>query len=226
MKKYIDFNTKTRMSATNDFEKYFFKSMINSVYGKAMENLRKRINVRFVNNKKDFLKYTSRPTYVNHKLFNKSFAAIHEIEPVLILNKPIYVGFTVLDLSKWLMYDFHYNFIKKNFNAKLLFENIYKEFYKWKDLFNFSNYSKDSTFYDDTNKKVIGKMKDQYGGAIINQFIGLKSKMNSIKKINGSESSATKGVNIATEFNEFKDVLFNKKVIRHKMKRIQAKKKK
>ena len=79
-------------------------------------------------------------------------------------------------------------------------------------------------FYDDTNKKVIGKMKDEYGGAIIDQFIGLKSKMCSIKKINGSESSTTKGVNIATEFNEFKDVLFNKKVIRHKMKRIQAKK--
>ena len=77
----------------------------------------------------------------------------------------------------------------------------------------------DSRFYDDTNKKVIGKMKNEYGGAIIDQFIGLKSKMYSIKKINGSESSTTKGVNIATEFNEFKDVLFNKKVIRHKMKR-------
>ena len=113
MKKYIDFNTKKRMCATNDFEKYFFKLMINSVYGKTMENLRKRINVRFVNNKKDFLKYTSRPTYVTHKLFNKNVAAIHEIKPVLILNKPIYVEFTVLDLSKWLMYDFHYNFIKK-----------------------------------------------------------------------------------------------------------------
>ena len=72
-----------------------------------MENLRKRIDVRFINNKKDFLKYTSRPTYVNHKLFNKSFAAIHEVKLVLILNKPIYVGCTVLDLSKWLMYDFH-----------------------------------------------------------------------------------------------------------------------
>ena len=224
------------MCATNDFEKDFFKLMINSVYGKTMENLRKRINVRFVNNKKDFLTYTSRPTYVNHKLFNKGFAAIHEVKPVLILNKPIYVGFTVLDLSKWLMYDFHYNFIKKNFSAKLLFtdtdsltyeiksENIYKEFYKCKDLFDFRNYSKDSTFYDDTNKKVIGKMKDEYGGAIIDQFIGLKSKMYSIKKINGSESSTTKGVNIATEFNEFKDALFNKKVIRHRMKRIQAKK--
>ena len=107
MKKYIDFNTKKRMSATNDFEKDFFKLMINSVYGKTMGNLRKRINVRFVNNKKDFLKYTSRPTYVTNKLFNKNFAAIHEIKPVLMLSKPIYVGFTVLDLSKWLMYDFH-----------------------------------------------------------------------------------------------------------------------
>ena len=99
MKKYIDFNTKKRMCATNDFEKYFFKLMINSAYGKTMENLRKRINVRFVNNKKDFLKYTRKPTYVTHKLFNKNFAAVHDIKPVLIINKPIYVEFTVLDLS-------------------------------------------------------------------------------------------------------------------------------
>ena len=91
-------------------------------------------------------------------------------------------------------------------------------------MFDFSNYSQDSTFYGDTNKKVIGKMKDEYGGAITDQFVGLKSKMYSIKKINGNESSTTKGVNIATEFNEFKDVLFNKKIIKHKMKRIQAKK--
>ena len=163
IKKYIEFNTKKRMCATNDFEKDFFKLMINSVYGKTMENLRKRINVRLVNNKKDILKYTSKPTYVSHKLFNKVFAAIHKIKPVLILNKPIYVVFTVLDLSKWLMYDFHYNFIKKKFSAELMFTdtdsltyeiksgNVYKKFYKWKDLFDFSNYSKDSTFYDDTN---------------------------------------------------------------------------
>ena len=156
MKKYIEFSAEKRKNATNDFDKDFFGLNINSVYGKTMENLRKRINVRFVNNEKDFLKYTSKPTYVTHKLFNKNFAAIHEVEPVLILNKPIYVGFTVLDLSKWLMYYFHYNFIKKNFSAKLLFtetdsltyeiksENVYKEFYKWKDLFDFSNYSKDS----------------------------------------------------------------------------------
>ena len=77
-------------------------------------------------------------------------------------------------------------------------------------MFHFSNYSKDSNFYDHANKKVIGKMKDEYGGVIIYQFVGLKSKMYSIRKINGSESSTAKGVNIATEFNEFKNVLFNK----------------
>ena len=91
-------------------------------------------------------------------------------------------------------------------------------------MFDFSNYSKDSKFFDDTDKKVIDKMKDEYGGVIIDQFIGLKSKMYSIKKIDGSESSTAKGVNIATEFNEFKDVLFNKKIIKHKMKRINSKK--
>ena len=91
MKKYIDFNTKKRMSATNDFKKDFFKSMVNSVYGKTMENLRKRINVRFVNKQKDFLKYTSKPTYVTHKLFNKNFAAIHEVKQGLVLNKSFYV---------------------------------------------------------------------------------------------------------------------------------------
>ena len=121
MKKYIDFNTKKRMYAANDFEKDFFKLMINSVYGKTMENLRKRINVRLINNAKDFLKYTSRLTYITHKIFGKYYAAIHKIKPVLMLNKPIYVGFTALGLSKWLVYDCHYNFIKKNFNAKLLF---------------------------------------------------------------------------------------------------------
>ena len=169
--------------------------MINSVYEKTMENLRKRINARLINNAKDFLKYTSRPTYITHNIFGKDYAAIHEIKPVLILNKPIYVGFTVLELSKWLMYDFHYNFIKKNINAKLLFtdtgsliyeiksENAYKEFFKWKDLFDFSNYSKDSKFFDDANKNVICKMKDEFGGIIATEFVGLKSKMYSIKKL-------------------------------------------
>ena len=234
MKNYIDFNTEKRMNAANDFEKDFFKLMINSVYGKTMENLQKRINVRLVNNEKDFLKYTSRQTYITHKIFGKDYAAIHEIKPVLILNKPIYIGFTVLDLSKWKMYDFHYSFIEKKFNAELLFtdmdsltyeiksKNVYEEFFKWKDVFDFSNYSKDSKFFNET--KVIGKMKDEFGGVIIIEFVGLKSKMYSIKKIDGKEHNTAKGVSIATEFNKFKDVLFNEKIIRHKMKKIQSKK--
>ena len=152
MKKYINFNTEKRTKAANSFEKYFIKLMINSVYGKTMKNLRKRINVRLVNNEKDFLKYTSRPTHITHKIFGKNYAAIHEIKPVLALNKPIYVGFTVLELSKWLMYDFHHNFIKKHFDDELLFtdtdgltyeiksENVYEEFFKYKHLFDFSNF--------------------------------------------------------------------------------------
>ena len=173
IKKYIDFNTEKRTNTANIFEKDFFKLMINSVSGKTMENLKKIMNVTLVSNEKDFVKYTSRPTHITHKTFGKNYAAIHEMKPILMLNKPIYVGFTVLELSKWLMYDFHYNFIKKHFDAELLFtdtdsltyeiksENVYEEFFKWKDLFDFSNYSKDSKFFDETNKKVIGKMKDE-----------------------------------------------------------------
>ena len=152
-----------------------------------MENLRKRINVRLVNNAGEFLKYTSRPTYITHEFFGQDYAAIHEIKPVLMLNKPIYVLGTILDLSKWKMQDFHYSFIKKNFDSEFLFtdtdslpyeirqEDVYEEFFKWKDLFDFSNYSKDA------NKKVIGKMKDEFCGVIINEFVGLKSKMYSMK---------------------------------------------
>ena len=115
-----------------------------------MENLRKRINVRLVNKAEGFT-----PTYITHKMFGKDYAALYEIKIVLILNKQIYIGFTVLDLSKRKIYDFHYNFIKKNFDTELLFadtdsltyeiksENVYEEFFKWKDLLDFSNYSKD-----------------------------------------------------------------------------------
>ena len=114
------------MNAANDFEKDFFELIINSVYGKTMENLRKRINEWSVNNAEDFLKYTSRATYIACKIFSENFAAIHEIKPALILNKLIYVGFTVLELSKWLMYGSHYNFIKKNLmlNCYLLTQTV------------------------------------------------------------------------------------------------------
>ena len=90
-------------------------------------------------------------------------------------------------------------------------------------MFGFSNYPKDSKFFDETNK-VIGKMKDVQEGKIINEFVGLKSKMYSMKDIDGKETNTAKVVNIAKEFNEFKDTLFNKKILRNKMRRIQSKK--
>ena len=138
---------------------------------------------------------------------------------------PINAAFTTLNLSKWKMYDFYYNFIKKNFDAELLItdtdsliyeiksEDVYKEIFKWKDLFDFSSYSKDSKIFDSTNKKVIGKMKYEFGGVIIDEFVGLKPKIYSTKENDGKESNTAKGVNIAKEFNEFKDILFNKKLL-------------
>ena len=96
IEKYIDFSTEKRTNSANSFEKSFFKLIINSVYGKTMKNLRTRLNVRPVNNEKDFLKYTSKRTLTTRKIFDKNYAVIHEIKLVLMLNKPIYVGFTVL----------------------------------------------------------------------------------------------------------------------------------
>ena len=100
IKKYMNFNTRKRKNAANSFQKDFAKLIISSVYSKTMENLRKRINVRLVNNEKPFLKYTSTPTHIYNKIFDKNYAAIHEIKPVLTLKKPVYVGLTVLELSK------------------------------------------------------------------------------------------------------------------------------
>ena len=121
------------------------------------------------------------------------------------------------------MYDFHYNFIKKHFDpvvlltdtdsltCKIKSEDVYEEFFKHKYLFDFSNFSKDSKFYDSQNDMVVGKLKDQYTGIPINKFVRLKSKMHSMVSDDDKESNVAKGENIATEFNEFKDILFNKK---------------
>ena len=135
-----------------------------------------------------------------------------------------------------MIHDFHYNFIKKKFDAELLFndtdsltyeiksKDVYENVFKHNYLFDFSNFSKDSKFYDDQNEVVVRKMKDEYKGIPIINFVGLKSKIHSMVSDDGKESTTAKGVNIATEFNEFRDILFNKKVDRHKMKIIQSKK--
>ena len=104
-----------------------------------------------------------------------------------------------------------YLLTKTVFTYEIKSEDVYEEFFKHKHLFDCSNYPKDSQFFDETNKIVIGNMKDDSEGKIIDEFVGLKSKMYSMKNTDGKESNTGKTVNIATEFNEFKDTLFNKK---------------
>ena len=191
MKPYIGFNTQKR-KATNEADKNLFKLLNNAAYGETMENMRKRIKIRITTNEKDFLKYASRPTYIRHNKFCKNLIVIHEKKELLTLNKPIYVGCVVLELSKLAMYKFYYGFVKKKCNnPKLLFtetdslcfetENFFYEIMlQHNKLFDLSNFPKDSKYYRNDNKKVPGKMKDEYKGTTICKFIGPKPKMYSI----------------------------------------------
>ena len=196
LKQYIDFNTEKRKNAKNAFEKDFFKLMNNSVFGKTMENIRKRVDVRLVTDKKKLTKLASKPTYISSKIFNENLVAVHKIKETLTLNRPAYVGMCILDLSKTLMYDFHYNYIKHKYGekAKLLFtdtdsltyeieaKDVYSDFFKDIDKFDNSDYHEYSPFFDKKNKKVIGKFKDEAAGVPIIEFVGLRSKMYSYTK--------------------------------------------
>ena len=95
--------------------------MINCVYGKSIENITNTINVKLVNDQKEYLKCISRPNFISQNIFDKNFIAVHYVKTVSTLNKPIYVGFCILKLSKLLMYQFHYDYVLKTFNARLLF---------------------------------------------------------------------------------------------------------
>ena len=161
-----------------------------------MENLRKRISIKSFNNAKDYVKCRSKLSFVSQKIFSKNFV---EIKPVLTLNKPIYVGFSILDLSKYLMYEFHYKYIQSKFDDSIVYEtkteDVYEDFHKDKNLFDFSDYPLDSKFFDPANKKVTGKMKDGFNGTITSEFIGLKSKMYSLISVDDEEVKKAKGAN-------------------------------
>ena len=172
LKEYTEFNTEKEKNAVSEFEKNFFKLLINCIYGKSMENIRKRISVKLINNSKDYLRCVSKTNFISQKMFDKNFIAVHQIKSVLTLNKPIYVGFSILELSKLLMYKFHYDYVCNKYDAKLLFtytenlvyeinsEDVYKQRFKDRELFDFSGYPIDSKYYDSTNKKVLGIVKD------------------------------------------------------------------
>lgn len=215
--------------------------MNNSVFGKTMENLRKRVDVRLVTDKKKLLKLASKPTYMSTKIFNKNLVAVHKIKETLTLNRPAYVGICILDLSKTLMYDFHYNYIKNNYGdkAKLLFtdtdsltyeiesEDVYQDFWNDKEKFDNSDYPQNSPFFDITNKKVIGKFKDEAAGMPVTEFVGLRSKMYSYMKDNQKGGKTAKGIkkNIIKKditHENYKQTLFENKQIHHKMKTIRS----
>ena len=241
LKEYIDFNTEKRTNAKNAFEKDFFKLMNNSVFGKTMENIRKRVDVRLVTDENKLLKMAAKPTYVSSKIFNENLVAVHKIKETLTLNRPAYVGMCILDLSKTLMYDFHYNYIKQKYGskAKLLFtdtdsltyeieaDDIYSDFWKDKNRFDDSDYPESSPYFNKSNKKVIGKFKDEAAGVPVCEFIGLRSKMYSYMKDNDKGGKTAKGIkkniikkNITHE--NYKNVLFNNEQMHHTMKTIRS----
>ena len=146
LKKYIDFNTGMRSKATSDFEKDFFKLMNNSVFGKTQENLRNRVNVEVITNREIALKRVCKPTFKRSYTIHEDLTVMQTAVTNLELNKPIYVGFSVLDLSKLLMYEFHYQKMMKKYNKinlcftdtdSLLYEvyteNIYHDMFQSRD---------------------------------------------------------------------------------------------
>ena len=213
--------------------------MSNSVYGRTTKNVRNRIDVKLVSNKKEYLKWTSKPSYLAHKIFDNDLVAIHKNKVKLTFNKPAYIGMSVLELSKVLMYEFHYYYIKHKYgsNSRLLFtgtnslmyeiktKDVCEGFSNDKEMFDFSNYLTKSKYYNSSNKLVVGKMKDETADVAIEEFVGLKSKMFSYLVDDSSEHKKAKNVNrnavAPISHNGYKDVLLNKKCLRHSINKIQ-----
>ena len=200
---YINFNTQLRTSAKNDFEKDFFKLMNNSVFGKTMENIRKHRDVKLITNKKAYLKNVMQPNFKSRSVFSENLVGCNMGKKRIVMNKPVYIGQAILDLSKIVMYEFHYDYMIPKYagdgdsrNLKLcymdtdslVYEIQTEDFYKdiavdVKDRFDTSNYPKslNRPLPIGLNKKVIGLMKDEMGGKIITEFVALRPKLYAYK---------------------------------------------
>ncbi|CAH3169886.1 unnamed protein product [Porites lobata] len=213
MEPYIRKNTELRKTAANSFEKDFFKLMNNSVFGKTIENIRKRQNIILVDNREKASKLISRPNFDRATIFDRNLIAVHMKKTEVYFNKPVYVGQAILDLSKTLMFNFHYNYIQKKYKhrAELLFTDtdslMYQihtdDFYKdiSKDIetkFDTSDYPPDypSGILTGVNKKVIGMFEDEVAGKQITYFVGLRPKLYSFKIEESKEVRKCKGYNI------------------------------
>ena len=212
MKPYIEMNTNLRTKAKNNFEKDFFKLMNNSVFGKTMENIRNRVNVKLVNTEERLKKLVAKPNLkCPPKTFSENLVSVHLKKTSLLMNKPVYLGMCILDLSKTIMYDFHYNYIKPKYGDKskllftdtdsLMYEIETEDFYKdisedVKDRFDTSDYPENhpSGIPTGINKKVLGMFKDEAAGKIIKEFVGLRSKLYSYKMDEGGENKKCKGI--------------------------------
>ena len=243
LKKYIDLNTNLRAKATNNFEKDFFKLMNNSVFGKTMENIRNRVDIRLITDAEKAKKLVSKPNFKHRTIFTESLIAIHMNKTKVFYNKPIYLGMCILDLSKTLMYDFHYNYIKKKYGEKasllftdtdsLMYDIETHDFYKdinpdIASLFDTSNYPRDhaSGIQTGVNKKVPGMFKDEAGGKQIIEFVGLRAKLYSYR-MNHIEEKKCKGVKKAVvkkniTFSDYKNCLFDGKEFYRNMNIIRA----
>ena len=239
MEPYIRKNTDLRKEAKNAFEKDFFELMNNSPFGKTIENIRKRQNVELVDDRKKALKLTSKPNFDRATIFDEHLVAVHMKKTEVYFNKPIFVGQAILDLSKTLMFDFHYNYIRKKYNnkAELLFTDTDSLMYLIQTDDFFLDIKKDvkrkfdTSGYPDVhpsgikagvNKKVIGKFKDEAGGKQITHFVGLRPKLYSFKVEEEGEIRKAKGVKKTVikkslTFEDYKKCLFSEEDLMKEM---------
>jgi len=214
MKPYIDFNTEKRRQATTEFERDLYKLMNNSVFGKTMENLRNRVNIVLCNNEIKAKKLIALPTFKHAEIINDNLVMIHRQRTRVHANKPIYIGFVVLEISKAHMYRFHYDVMMTKYalGCRLLFtdtdslcyhiktEDLYRDLASIEDELDTSNYPKDSendvlqALYSPRNAKVLGKFKDECSGNAVLEFCGLRAKLYSLLTSKRESKMAAKGV--------------------------------
>ena len=191
LKPWIDFNTNKRKQARNDFEKDMFKLMNNAVYGKTMENVRNHMDFELVDTQARIQKCINNPNYKGCHIIHEELAGVEKVKTILTLEKPIYLGMSILDLSKHHMYSFYYDVMKKKYGDKIklvytdtdsyvlqtMTDDIFEDWKQIKQHMDFSGYDKNHPTYDPSNKKVLGKFKDETDGRIITEFIALRPKM-------------------------------------------------
>jgi hypothetical protein len=208
--------------------------MNNSVFGKTMENVGKRVDIRLVNNEKKWNKLAQKHNFKSASIFSENLVAVHMKRTSVKVNKPIYLGMSILDISKTLMYDFHFNNIKSRYgdDARLLFTDTDSLYYEiktedfFKDIsnnvhekFDTSNLGKShpSGIPTGVNKKVIGMMKLETGAKQIEEFVGLRSKLYAYKLAeDGDEEKKCKGIKKTVTrkeitFDNYKKCLFSGK---------------